>query len=180
MMQNKGRLVACDINAIRMERGQERFRRAGVHNVTRHLLGVEGDKWVKRSAGSFDRVLVDAPCTGTGTWRRNPDAKWTLTAQDVAELQVLQESILGSASRLVKPGGQLIYATCSVLKEENEAQIAGFLARNPAFRSVPVALSWERNVGTPMPPMDGDALRLSPAANGTDGFFAAIMERTVP
>jgi 16S rRNA (cytosine967-C5)-methyltransferase len=175
-MENKGRLVACDVAEWRGDKAQERLRRAGVHNVTRRVISGEADKWIKRSAASFDRVLVDAPCTGTGTWRRNPDAKWQLTEQTLTELVVRQQAILVSASRLVKPGGRLIYATCSVLTEENEAQIEAFLAAHPDFVAVPVQSLWPTMVGTPCP-VEGPWLRLSPLAHATDGFFAAVLER---
>ncbi|CAA7627093.1 tRNA and rRNA cytosine-C5-methylase [Candidatus Terasakiella magnetica] len=175
-MQNKGRLVACDVAEWRVNRAQERLRRAGVHNVTRRVIEGESDKWIKRSAGSFDRVLVDAPCTGTGTWRRNPDAKWQLGETDLLELIERQGIILASAARLTKPGGLLIYATCSLLAEENENRIAAFTAANPEYRVVPAPEVWERAIGTPCP-VAGPYLRLSPLAHNTDGFFAAVMER---
>ena len=161
-MQNRGHVVACDVSESRLEAAVKRLRRAGVHNVERHLLA-PGDKWAKRRAGSFDRVLVDAPCTGTGTWRRNPDARHRLAATDLAELVPKQAAILQTASALVKPGGRLVYATCSLLTEENEDQVAGFLARNPAFTAVP----------------DG-VLTLTPRAHHTDGFFGALLERAPP
>lgn len=177
-MQNKGRLVACDVSAGRLERSAVRLKRAGVHNVTRHLLEGERDKWVKRSAGKYDRVLIDAPCSGTGTWRRNPDAKWRLRDQDVRELVVKQASILSSAARLAAVGGRVIYATCSLLPEENERQVDAFLAANSGFRLLPVAEVWAQVFGPDRPcPVDGPMLRLDPAAHGTDGFFAAILER---
>lgn len=167
-MQNKGHIVACDVSAPRLEGAIKRLRRAGVHNAERHLLE-PGDKWTKRQAGKFDRVLVDAPCTGTGTWRRNPDARTHLREQDLTELMAKQAEILERAQRLVKPGGRLVYATCSVLREENEAQIEAFLARHPEFSSAPLTIPGS---------LQGQAvLRLSPAQNGTDGFFAAIMVR---
>lgn len=175
-MQNKGRLVACDVNQRRSERAMLRLRRAGVHNVTRHVLETESDKWVKRHGGTFDRVLVDAPCSGSGTWRRNPDAKWRLTEQTVADLVSLQGRILTSAARLVRPGGRLVYATCSLLAEENERQIDAFLADNPAFTLIPVSEVWAATVGGTCP-VEDPMLRLSPARTATDGFFAAIMER---
>ena len=105
---------------------------------------IDGDnrKWLKRQAGAFDRVLVDAPCTGTGTWRRNPDGRWTLRPEDLAELVPKQAAILDAAARLVKPGGGLVYATCSVLPAENERQIEAFLERHPEFAVVPVADVW--------------------------------------
>ncbi len=167
-MQNKGHIVACDVSEPRLEGAIKRLRRAGVHNAERHLL-TPGDKWVKRQAQRFDRVLVDAPCTGTGTWRRNPDARGRLTETDLAELTQKQAEILDHAQKLVKPGGKLVYATCSVLNDENEAQMEAFLARTPGFKMVPLSAP-DALRGAPM-------LRLSPKANGTDGFFAAILAR---
>ena len=175
-MANKGRLVACDVAEWRVDRAGDRLRRAGVHNVTRRVIGGESDKWIKRSAGSFDRVLVDAPCTGTGTWRRNPDAKWQLGEADLLELVGRQQAILASAARLVRPGGRLIHATCSVMTEENEGQVATFLAAHPDFRIVPVAQAWAETLGTPCP-VEGDGLRLTPLRHQTDGFFAQVLER---
>ncbi|MEO9191191.1 MAG: RsmB/NOP family class I SAM-dependent RNA methyltransferase, partial [Acetobacteraceae bacterium] len=132
MMGNRGYLLACDVSARRLESAVVRLRRAGASNVERHVL-LAGDKLVKRRAGGFDRVLIDAPCTGTGTWRRNPDARLRLTQQDLAELVVKQASILDTGAKLVRAGGKLIYATCSLLPEENEEQVSAFLARHPDF-----------------------------------------------
>ncbi|HJT11035.1 MAG TPA: RsmB/NOP family class I SAM-dependent RNA methyltransferase [Dongiaceae bacterium] len=222
-MRNKGKIVACDVLEGRIERAAVRFNRAGVHNVERKALSSERDQWVKRHAGTFDRVLVDAPCTGTGTWRRNPDAKWKLSAQDLEELEQVQRNILDSAWRLVKPGGRLIYATCSLLVEENEAQIEAFLAAHADFKLVPIADVWSEAISEAAPLSvvpaersesrdpcdasaapnhrmgpgsrrlaaavrddnggsgDGDAMQamlsLTPAQHGTDGFFAAVLER---
>jgi 16S rRNA (cytosine967-C5)-methyltransferase len=168
-MENKGHIIACDVSAPRLEGAIKRLRRAGVHNAERHLLE-PGDKWTKRQAQKFDRVLVDAPCTGTGTWRRNPDARLRLKENDLAEILPKQAMILDQAARLVKPGGRLIYATCSLLDEENEGQVIAFLERTPAFKRIALA--------EPLPEiLHGAALRLTPRANGTDGFFGAIMER---
>jgi 16S rRNA (cytosine967-C5)-methyltransferase len=141
-MQNRGKIVACDVLEGRIERAAVRFTRAGVHNVERKGLSSERDQWVKRHAGTFDRVLIDAPCTGTGTWRRNPDAKWKLQPADLDELTEVQRSILDSAWRLVKPGGRLIYATCSLLAEENEAQVEAFLEAHAEFKLVPISGVW--------------------------------------
>jgi 16S rRNA (cytosine967-C5)-methyltransferase len=174
-MQNRGHLLACDVSAPRLDGAVRRLRRAGVHNVERHLF-VPGDRWAKRRAQSFDRVLVDAPCTGTGTWRRNPDAKLRLTEADLDQLLERQRSILDAAQGVVRSGGRLVYATCSLLAEENEAQVTGFLARHPAFRPVPLERAWSLDVP---PPVAGDWLALTPARNGTDGFFAAVLERAV-
>jgi len=178
-MQNKGHLVACDISERRLERAVVRLRRAGVSNVERKPLTSERDKWVKRHAESFDRVFVDAPCTGTGTWRRNPDAKWRLRPLDLEELSVLQGSILDSAARLVKPGGRLIYATCSMLPAENDGQIQNFLGSHPAFALLPIGAVWKDAIGTRCP-VETDTLQLTPAKHGTDGFFVAVMERLKP
>ncbi|MBW7851706.1 MAG: RsmB/NOP family class I SAM-dependent RNA methyltransferase [Rhodospirillales bacterium] len=177
-MRNKGRLIACDVYENRMARAQERMRRAGVHNVTRRLLGAEGDKWMKRNAGSFDRVLVDAPCSGTGTWRRNPDARWRLLPEDLDRLAALQADILARAAKLVRPGGRLIYATCSVLAVENEGQVRSFLAAAPNFGPQSLSAVWTSVIGGACP-SDGPWLRLSPARHGTDGFFVAVMERAL-
>jgi len=178
-MDNKGMIVACDISAKRLERAAQRLRRAGISIVQRRVLSTERDKWVKQHAGGFDRVFVDAPCTGTGTWRRNPDAKWRLTPQDLAELTELQARILDSAARLVKPGGRLLYATCSVLREEDEDQVEQFIESHPDFFLVPVVQPWRAVTGRKLP-CSGDMLRLTPAKHGTDGFFAALLERRKP
>ena len=175
-MQNRGKLVACDIAAWRLDRAGQRLRRAGIGNVERRPLSSERDPWVKRHAKSFDRVFVDAPCLGIGSWRRNPDGKWRATPQDLAELVPRQRDILASAARLVRPGGRLIYATCSLLREENEAQAEGFLAAHPDFTLYPTARAWAETIGGESPAGD-DYLRLTPARHGTDGFFVAIFER---
>ncbi len=178
-MDNRGHVVACDVSEPRLDGAVRRLRRAGVHNVERHLL-VEGDKWAKRRRGSFDRVLVDAPCTGTGTWRRNPDARLRLTRADLDELVAKQSAILDRAAALVRPGGRLVYATCSVLREENAFQVDAFLLRHPGFAVLDL-----RAPGTLDPPVASQALqaasgflRLTPRQHGTDGFFAAVLERS--
>jgi len=176
-MQNQGRITACDVSAPRLEGATKRLRRAGVHNAETHLLA-PGDRFVKRRAGSFDRVLVDAPCTGTGTWRRNPDARSRTTAEDLAELLAKQGEILVISAQLVKPGGRLVYATCSLLPEEDDVQVNRLLEARPEFRPVPLAQAWAE-AGLPgAPPCPGPFLLLSPAAHGTDGFFCAVLERT--
>jgi 16S rRNA (cytosine967-C5)-methyltransferase len=124
-------------------------------------------------------VLVDAPCTGTGTWRRNPDARWFLSPTDLSELVAKQARILDSASRLVRPGGRLVYATCSLLPDEDEAQVDAFLAGHPGFRRVPLAVAWREAIGG-APPVDGEDLVLTPRGEGTDGFFVSVLERIGP
>lgn len=175
-MNNKGHVVACDVMEGRLKRGAERFRQAGLHNIETRLLASETDKWIKRHKGGFDRVLVDAPCSGTGTWRRNPDARWRAQEeQGLDNLAALQARILTSAARLVKPGGRLVYATCSMLPQENEDQVGAFLARHADFRIVPLQEAAPWMTGSAHP----DYLSLTPARNGTDGFFAAVMRREV-
>lgn len=172
-MHNRGHLIACDVNEGRLKRCAERLRRAGLHNVETRVLASETDRWVKRHKGGFDRVLVDAPCSGTGTWRRNPDARWRAPDLGLPALVALQARILASAARLVKPGGRLVYATCSLLADENDAQVAAFLAANPAFRLVPLAEAAPHLAGLG----HADHLSLTPARHGTDGFFAAVLQR---
>ncbi len=182
-MGNSGRIVACDVSEARLKRAQQRFKRAGVFNVEPRHLSSERDKWVKRRKakfdGGFDRVLVDAPCSGSGTWRRNPDQKWSLTSEGLNELTGKQAGILESAARLVSPGGRLIYVTCSILREENEEQIDRFLAENQSFFAHPIQEVWQASLPGVDCPVDADAmhLRLTPADHGTDGFFVAVLGR---
>lgn len=175
MMKNKGVLYACDVNSRRLEELPKRAKRAGVHNIQTKLLSSESDKWVKRQAEKMDVVLLDAPCTGSGTWRRSPDAKWRLTMRDVEELTVLQASILNSACRMVKKGGRLVYATCSVFACENEKQIQAFLMEHPDFQLVPMG-KWTEGAVFPEGRMEG-MMHLSPGKHATDGFFVAVMEK---
>lgn len=172
-MRNAGRLVAMDVSEGRLTQAKLRLRRASVHNAECRPLEA---KWLKRHGEKADRVLVDAPCSGSGTWRRKPDAKWRLTPQDVAELTERQAEILDRAAKLLRPGGRLVYVTCSVLKEENEDQVAAFLKRHPDFKPLPVTEVWEKTVGGACP-VPGPYLNLTPARHGTDGFFAAILVR---
>jgi len=173
-MNNKGRVVALDVLETRLDRSAQRLRRAGAHNVERRALSADNRKWLKRQAGNFDRVLVDAPCTGTGTWRRNPDGRWTLRPEDLEELVPKQAAILDAAARLVKPGGALVYATCSVLPAENERQVEAFIAQHPDFEVSPVKDALPQ---APAEIASGPYLRLSPLRHGTDGFFAARLSR---
>ncbi len=185
-MANKGRIIAADVLANRLMRAKERFRRAGAHNIQTRALASETDPWVKRHKGRFDRVLVDAPCTGTGTWRRNPDMRWRTLGPGLSELVPLQARLLESAARLVKSGGRLIYATCSMLPAENEDQAAAFLAAHAGFALMPADIVWRDALGRSAVGRDDAAeppstpyLRLTPARHDTDGFFAAVFERTV-
>ncbi len=173
-MKNKGRIVACDVLAGRLKRSGERFRRAGLDNVEIRPLKDERDPWVKHHKASFDRVLVDAPCGGSGTWRRNPDQRWSRLGPTLERLLALQANILASAARLVKPKGRLIYATCSLMPEENEQQIEKFLETHADFKLVPFGEVTKEK----LPSTLTDYLSLTPAQHNTDGFFAAVMERT--
>ena len=171
-MQNRGRVTALDIHEIKVERARERFRRAGIQNTRARVVEGTRDRWYKRHTDEFDRVLVDAPCSGTGTWRRNPDARWGRGGVDLAELVDLQDRLLHRAASIVKPGGRLIYGTCSLLNLENEGRIEAFLQAHPDFSILPVAEIWEQ------PPEGCDQfLKLSPARHNTDGFFGAIVVR---
>jgi 16S rRNA (cytosine967-C5)-methyltransferase len=176
-MDNRGHIAACDVSAHRLEGAVRRLRRAGVHNVERHLVE-PGDKWAKRRAGSFDRVLVDAPCTGSGTWRRNPDGRLRLAERDLNELVPKQAGILDQASRLVRKGGRLVYATCSLFAEENEAQVQHFLTAHPEFALVTLADALAGAGSTIAAlPSEGEFLSLTPLRHDTDGFFGAVLER---
>jgi 16S rRNA (cytosine967-C5)-methyltransferase len=176
LMQNKGKIFACDIDERRLKNAKDRLKRAGVHNTTLHLLEQTGDKWLKRHKSFFDRILLDVPCSGTGTWRRNPDMKWRITPADITRLQKQQQAILEQAETLLKPGGLLIYATCSFLKEENETQIEKFLGEHPTYSLRPFREIWQ-NVGETVFGDNMHYLRLTPATTKTDGFFVAILKR---
>lgn len=177
-MKNKGRILAFDTSEKRLAQLTPRIRRAAVDNVQTHIISSENDAYIKRHKQTADRVLVDAPCSGSGTWRRNPDLKWRFTQQDLDEVTALQQSILQSALRLVKPGGRLIYATCSVLKEENEKQIAEVLKTVNNFKVVCAQKIWDKNAVSDEPDTNPSYLSLTPHEDGVDGFFAAVLVRT--
>ena len=174
LMHSQGRLYAFDVVAKRLARLAPRLARSGLSNVHPQAIAHERDAKVKRLAGRIDRVLVDAPCTGFGTLRRNPDLKWRQSPSDLAELTQKQARILAAAATLAKPGGRVVYATCSVLPEENDAIVDAFLAAHPAFveRDAAAALA---HGGVPLD--TGARLRLRPDLHGCDGFFAAVLER---
>ena len=174
LMRSTGRLYAFDVSDRRLARLKARVARSGLSNVHPVTIANENDIRIKRLAGKLDRVLVDAPCSGLGTLRRNPDLKWRQTPEGVAELARKQHDILKGAARLVKPGGRLVYATCSILPEENEAIVAGFLAAHPDFKQVSAQeILAQQGIALAC----GEALRLAPHTHGTDGFFAAVLER---
>jgi 16S rRNA (cytosine967-C5)-methyltransferase len=172
-MANTGAVYAFDTAEWRLEKIKPRLKRSGLQNVRTVAIADERDARVQRLAGKADRVLVDAPCSGTGTLRRSPDIKWRPI--DLPALHRVQVSILTAAATLVKPGGRVVYATCSLLREENEEVVAEFLAAHPGFHQVPVNGIFERRDVRLV--MDGDAMRLYPHRHNTDGFFAAVLER---
>ena len=176
-MQGRGRLVACDVRAGRSRRAALRRRRAGAHNVEERTLAGERDPWLARQKGRFDLVLVDAPCTGIGSWRRNPDARWRLARRDVAELAALQRRLLRSAARLLRPGGRLLYAVCTWLPRETEEQTRWLLEAEAELRAVPLKGAWSRVLQGECPQTPEGAVLLTPARHGTDGFFLALFER---
>jgi len=174
-MGSSGRLYAFDVSDKRLANLGPRLKRSGLSNVFPQRIANENDAKVKRLRGKIDRVLVDAPCTGLGTLRRNPDLKFRQTVEGIAELNAKQRSILAAAAGLVKPGGRLVYGTCSLLVEENESIVNEFLAAHPDFQLVKASDVLERQ-GVKVPGM-GEFLQLRPHVHDTDGFFAAVMER---
>jgi 16S rRNA (cytosine967-C5)-methyltransferase len=170
-----GCLTACDISSTRLDRLKPRIKRAGIKNISTQILTTHDDDWIATNAGTIDRVLADVPCTGTGTWRRNPVSRWQLSIENLKNKIATQREILVIASKLVKKGGRLIYATCSLLKEENEHQLAWFIKHHNNFRTLPINAVWSQSIGGEAPA--GSSLRLSPGKNGTDGFFCTILEK---
>ncbi len=174
LMRSQGRLYAFDTHDRRLANLKPRLARSGLSNVHPQLIAHERDTKVKRLAGKIDRVLVDAPCTGFGTLRRNPDLKWRQQESALAELAVKQQSILAAAATLVKPGGRLVYATCSVLPDENEDVVSAFVAAHPAFSRGDAATAFAHaGIGLDT----GPALRLLPHKHGCDGFYAEVLTR---
>ncbi|MEZ5645628.1 MAG: RsmB/NOP family class I SAM-dependent RNA methyltransferase [Burkholderiaceae bacterium] len=180
-MRNSGRLYAFDTSAHRLDAIKPRLARSGLSNVHPVAIAHERDERIKRLAGKIDRVLVDAPCSGLGTLRRSPDLKWRHTPETVAAQAELQQRILDSAARLVKPGGRLVYATCSLLPQENERVAEAFGQDHPAFEVLPaVDLLTEARVADAPNLVAGEGgrfLRLWPHRHATDGFFAAIWRK---
>jgi len=174
LMRGSGRVYAMDVSAKRLAALAPRAARAGVSNIHPLVLADENDLRARRLAGKLDRVLVDAPCSGFGTLRRNPDLKWRYGPERVAALAEQQLSILRAAARLLKPGGRLVYATCSILSEENDAVVGRFLQRSPEFEALSCAdLLAQQRIALDT----GRELRLWPHRHGTDGFFAAAFAK---
>jgi 16S rRNA (cytosine967-C5)-methyltransferase len=156
LMENKGQIIAMDIYAGKLKELKRRAKRAGAHNIQPRLI--ESSKTIKKLNESADRVLIDAPCSGLGVLKRNPDAKWKLQPEFIDNIKKTQAEILDSYSKLVKKGGKLVYATCSILPSENEEQVAAFLENNPNFSLV-------------------NENKVSPSKSGYDGFYMALLER---
>jgi len=174
LMHNQGRVYAFDVSERRLNNLKPRLKRSGLSNLNPVLIANETEPRVRRLAGKIDRVLVDAPCSGLGTLRRNPDLKLRQNETSVAELVVKQAAILNAAATLVKPGGRLVYATCSLLTEENDAQADRFAAEHPEFTPVNCGAVF---AAQQIPLEMGERLHLLPHRHGTDGFFAAVWER---
>lgn len=175
-MENKGIIMAMDNDSRRLEKGRRRYKKAGVHNIeVRSLEEEKHRKWLRRQKGTMDIVLVDAPCSSSGTWRRNPDLRWNQYGPTIDEIKVMQEEILERVADKVKSGGRLVYATCSLFPEENEDQVDKFLKNNSDYTVIPLSQIWEEKWGKR--PDSDPYLRLSPLQSDTDGFFAAILQR---
>ena len=178
LMRSTGRLYAFDISQARLARAKPRFARSGLSNIVPVVIEPSTDQRVKRLRGKAQRVLVDAPCSGFGTLRRNPDLKWRHHPELIQEFQRLQKSILREAAACVAPGGRLVYATCSILPEENQEQVESFLLENSDFELLDAAAIAKERCSA----LDeqGPYLQLRPDRHGTDGFFAAVLQRRKP
>jgi len=173
LMQDKGEIVAYDANPSRLKQLAPRARRAGANIITiAETRG--GPKW---GNGKFDLVLIDAPCSGSGTWRRNPETKWRLTRDRLRELIELQTWLIDDGARHTRPGGKLVYVTCSLLPSENEDVVSAFITRNQEFRIIPAETAWRELLGDP-PAFVNRYFRGSPLASATDGLFVCIMARS--
>lgn len=173
LMRSEGRLYAFDTSARRLENLRPRLKRSGLSNVHPQLIDREGDPRVGRLAGKIHRVLLDVPCSGLGTLRRNPDLKWRQSPASVAELVQRQRSILAAAARLPQPGGRLVYATCSLLAEENEAVVDDFLRAHPGYRRLHCReVLAEHGIDIDV----GEDFRVLPGTHGMDGFYAAVLQ----
>jgi 16S rRNA (cytosine967-C5)-methyltransferase len=180
LMENTGQLYAYDADRLRLRPIFERLKRAGVRNA--QVLPAGDVEALAKLEGKMDLVLIDAPCTGSGVWRRRPDAKWRLSPQMLEARLAEQRAVLDEGARLVKPGGRLAYITCSVLPSENRDQVDAFLAGHPEFKLIPWRELWERALpdAPALPSADGSAetLQMTPLSHGTDGFFIAVMQHS--
>jgi len=179
-MRSTGTLYAFDVNEKRLNGLLPRMRRAGLSNIHPAVIRSEHDNRVKRLYGKMDRVLVDAPCSGTGTYRRNPDLKWRFGEEELNRLNTIQKSVIRSAAKMLKAGGRLVYATCSLLQEENQMVIEEFLFENPDFE---LLNAWEILANQSVNVLDfqktrfGDYFVMLPHLNQTDGFFGAVLQK---
>jgi 16S rRNA (cytosine967-C5)-methyltransferase len=180
LMENSGQLYAYDSDRLRLRPIFERLKRAGVRNV--QVLAAGDRQALDKLEGRMDLVLIDAPCTGSGVWRRRPDAKWRLSPQMLEARLAEQRAVLDEGAALVKPGGRLAYITCSMLPSENRDQVDAFLARHPAFKLVPWRELWGKALpGVPPIPSADDStetLQMTPLSHGTDGFFVAVLQHS--
>ena len=177
-MANKGQIHAYDADKHRLRPIFERLQRAGARNV--QVLGADEDARLDQLTEKIDCVFIDAPCSGSGAWRRNPDSNWRLTERQLEQRIGDQKAVLERGASLVKPGGRLLYITCSVLPEENDDQVEAFLARHPQFASIPYRDQWRQAIGTEPPASAGkakDTLLLTPLQHATDGFFISALRK---
>ncbi|MBX3491016.1 RsmB/NOP family class I SAM-dependent RNA methyltransferase [Parvibaculum sp.] len=181
MMRNRGQVHACDTDARRLGKLMPRAQRAGIRNIQTRTLGRfapgAADADLADLEARMDCVLVDAPCSGTGAWRRNPDARWRIDPETLAGYRAAQSEVLARAARLLRPGGRLVYVTCSMLPSENEKQVEAFQAAHTDFAAMPWRSLWPADIAPPPHANDGAYLRLTPGSAGTDGFFIAILRR---
>jgi 16S rRNA (cytosine967-C5)-methyltransferase len=171
LMENKGEIIACDSDAKRLAQLSPRARRAGAKIIRSRVLGKE------KPQGRFDIVLVDAPCSGSGTWRRSPEMKWRLSEERLKAFASLQSHLLERAASYVVKGGRLVYATCSILPKENTDRVAAFLSRVKTFETEDLSALWALRVGSTPPPGLEQFFVGTPATTGTDGFFACALAR---
>lgn len=177
-MDNSGQIYALDIDARRMKDMAERCKRADLHNVQQQVIPEDGqtNEALEKIGDGADIVFVDAPCSGSGTWRRQPEQKWFLTEEKLSEYINLQAEIIEKAAKFVKPGGRLIYATCSLFADENANQVEAFLAKNTEYKVIPVDTLWAE-AGLLGEPISTPYLQITPDSFGADGFFTAVLQR---
>jgi 16S rRNA (cytosine967-C5)-methyltransferase len=176
LTNGKAEITACDVSKNKLTNGLKRIKKSRFKAISCVLVDYEGQNAVEDYEENFNVVLVDAPCSGTGTFRRSPDAKNRITPDFIEEIKTAQKSVLKTGSKIVKKGGRLVYATCSLLKEENEDQIEEFLQNNPDFELLDAREIWKNQIGTDAP-FSGKMMRLSPHKTQTDGFFTAVLKK---
>ena len=177
-MQNRGVVMAADVHEGRIRELRARLARAGADNVQPHVIIDEADAEVSGFAARSDRILVDAPCSGTGSWRRRPQARTNITAADLDKLQQTQRGLLARAAASLKPGARLVYATCSLLPEENERQVDWLVGQRSSLKVMRLAEILGAAVAAPVSDESGTYLKLRPDLHGCDGFFLAVLRRS--